>query len=237
LPTYGVTDELSHVTRIGLNPTSRVQAGAKHHRGRLDSSLVTKVKGSKVTGLCRTALDIAAEYGYRSGLVTADAALRAGGSRELLTSLAEALTSEPFAPTIRQVAADADGRAETPIETLGRTLLVSMGVTDLELQWPIELPNHRLAIVDIYSPGLRHVFEADGKVKYTQARRRDGSPMSAEEVLWAEKSREDQIRGLGFGFSRLRWPDVTEEGFERASTRLAQEIDLQSRHDARRRSA
>ncbi|MGH3447207.1 MAG: hypothetical protein ACRDQA_19290 [Nocardioidaceae bacterium] len=227
LPVYDADDGLTHVTRPGQSQTSRVQAGIKHHRTPLDPARIITLDGVRVTDPAKTTLGMAAEFGYRSGLVTADAALREGASRGDLLSLASAVTTEPHAPAMRAVAEAADGRAETPIETLGRILLVNMGITDLELQVVIALADDHSAVVDIYSRGLRHVFEADGRVKYQDQYDARGRLVTADDVVWFEKKREDLVRGTGAGCSRIVWPDVLVENFPRVSARLWQEISDQ----------
>ena len=124
--------------------------------------------------------------------------------------------------------ADADGRAETPIETLGRILVRAMGIVDVVPQHPFEFLDDPDAYVDLYSPRLRHVFECDGKVKYRQQTNWRGAPMTADDIVWLEKQREDRLRGRGLGVSRIIWADTHLEAFGRVSARLWREIRLQN---------
>lgn len=227
LPLYGVDDGLSHVTRLGPGQGSRVQARIKHHVADLRMGHVHVVNGLPLTSDVRTVLDVSREFGYRSGLVTADGALRAGASRADLLAAADTLPSVPHRPVMRAVAQDADGRAQTPIETLARILLINMGITDLDLQVRIHFSTGGWAEVDILSRGLRHVFETDGRLKYQPQLDKYGRPVSAEQVVWLEKKREDKVRGQALGVSRIFWPDTLEENFDSASARLWSEIRAQ----------
>lgn len=226
LPLYDV-DDLSHVTRLGPEHGSRVQAGIKHHVAALGPDDVEIVGGVLVTSVARTVVDVSREFGYRSGLVTADGALNQGLSSVDLRNLADALGCSPHAPVVRAVAGDARSGAQTPLETLGRILLLGMGITDLELQARIFFPGGGWADVDILAKQLRHVFETDGRLKYQDQLDLRGRQVSAEQVVWMEKKREDKLRGQALGLSRIFWEDTMERSFEAASTRLWSEITAQ----------
>jgi hypothetical protein len=228
LPQYNVTDELTHVTRLGPGLACRTEAGVKHHRGDLVTGEIQWLDGRRVVSQARAVLGVASEFGYHSGLVVADAALYRGLGRDELSRLASQLEHHPGAPVMRAVAADADGRAQTPIETLGRVLLHGMGITDVQPQYTIRLRTGRRAEVELYSDRLRHVFETDGRLKYVDQIDAFGRKITADEVVWMEKKREDQVRSLGLGFSRLLWPDVQPDAYPRTSARLWQEIHDQA---------
>lgn len=156
LPVYDV-DDLSHVTRLGPGHGSRVQAGIKHHVSGLKPGDIDVVDGVRVTSIPRTVLDVSREFGYRSGLVTADGALQHGLSHADLLNLTDTLGCLSHAPVMRAVAQDARSGAQTPIETLGRILLTDMGITDLELQARIYFTGGGWADVDILAKNLRHL--------------------------------------------------------------------------------
>lgn len=91
-PLYDVDDGLSHVTRLGSGQRSRVQAEIKHHVAHLSMDHVQMIDGIRLTSDVRTVLDVSREFGYRSGLVAADGALRAGASRSDLLAAAASLS-------------------------------------------------------------------------------------------------------------------------------------------------
>jgi hypothetical protein len=229
LPLYSADDGLAHVTRLRFHDRhlTRTRAGIKHHCGRLDDSEITWVDDLPVTTAERTVLDVASEFGYASGLVIADAALHRRVTRDQLTS---ALTRYPYDVHVRlraTVVSDADGRAETPIESLGRALLKDMGIEDVRPQHEVVLGDGTKVFVDLYSARLHHCFECDGRLKYRTQVNLRGDEVDADQIVWDEKMREDALRGAGFGVSRIVWKDTMPDAFSRASARLWREIRLQ----------
>lgn len=83
LPLYDVDDGLTHVTRLRLGGRmlTGIEAGIKHHGGELDDDEIEVIEGVSITNAVRTALDVASEFGYRAGLVVADAVLHRGVAR------------------------------------------------------------------------------------------------------------------------------------------------------------
>lgn len=227
LPLYDARDDLTHVTRIGPGQSNRTESGIKHHLGDLQPLNVVRLNGVRATDQIRTVLDVTAEFGYRSGLVVADAALRQGVTQVSLIDAADQLPYHPGSPNMRAVARNCDEGAETPIETLSRILLVSMGIEDLKTQQGFPLPSGREAYVDIFSLALNHIFECDGRVKYQDQVDDEGRIRKGDEVLWSEKRREDWLRGMGLGFSRIIWRDTMVENFPSASQRLWHEVRSQ----------
>ena len=103
-------------------------------------------------------------------------------------------------------------------------ILLNMGIDDVELQYVIRFSEGGHAECDLYSPSLRHVFECDGRLKYRDQLDPQGRTITGDDVVWLEKRREDKIRGESVGFSRLTWPDVQPDNYERTSKRLWREI-------------
>src|SRR3954449_11776586 len=75
--------ELVHVTRPGVTG-SRTENGVKHHLAGFDEHDVLDLRGRRVFGLARTAVDIGREHGFEDGVVACDAALRVGLPRREL---------------------------------------------------------------------------------------------------------------------------------------------------------
>ena len=103
----------------------------------------------------------------------------------------------------------ADARHASPGETRLRHAfhLMCLAVT----------PQHRvvapgfLAFVDFVLDGVKVAIEFDGKVKYGRtldAVDSRGRRLSPEEVLWAEKRREDRLRELGYEVVRVVWSEL-----------------------------
>ncbi len=67
----------------------------------------------------------------------------------------------------------------------------------------------------------RHVFELDGRLKYT-ARENGGLADDPAQVLWAEKQRQDFVTGFKLGVSRITYADLF-SGRAAAKARLLRE--------------
>ena len=69
------------------------------------------------------------------------------------------------------------------------------------------------AYVDFAVDGENVVVEFDGKVKYGRSPD-DPDPFghrrTPQQVLWAEKRREDRLRELGYEVVRVTWDDLAE---------------------------
>ena len=153
--------------------------------------------GAPCTSVARTVVDLA-RHDRRDGLMAADAALR--GALLEPRSLASALERGAGWPGIKQaraVLALADGRAESPLETLLRLAAHDSGFPSPEPQFVIvDRARGRSYRVDFCWPHQRLVVEADGRVKY----RGDAG--------WREKERETRLRALGYRVERVVWDDV-----------------------------
>ena len=181
---------------------------------------VTAVRGVPVTTLERTAVDVARARGYLAGVVAMDAALARGVDREALERSARACVRWPGARHARRAADLADGRAESPLESVGRVRFDEQGLPPCELQVVLGDEDGPIARVDHYWEDQRTVAEADGALKYR-------SPAD----LFAEKRREDRLREAGFEVVRYTWDEVVRQpevvaarvrrAFARAATRRA----------------
>lgn len=198
LPTWGLDLRRVTLTRPRCR-TARRQAGVVHRTAELPNSQMTTAQGMPVSTAVRTALDVARERGYEAGLVCADAALHAGATPTDMRVAAELMAEWTGGATSSAVALAADGRIETPGETLTRILLDAM-----DLPWEPQLQLESVgARADFELKGLGVIVEFDGRVKYVTE---DGEP--DVRALWEEKKREDLIRELGYEFVRVYWEDL-----------------------------
>lgn len=197
LPDWGL--DLTQVSLTRPMPrTPRHQAGVRHHVAALPAGHAM-VAGLPVTTPTRTALDVARSRGFDAGLVCADAALHAGADSAHLRRVAASMQEWPGASTSTAVAWAADGRTESPGESLTRVLLQSMG---LVVEPQVSLPAAG-ARVDFRLRGQRVVVEFDGRTKYATA-----GGVADVRALWDEKRREDRIRELGYEVVRITWADL-----------------------------
>ena len=141
-------------------------------------------------------------------VVAMDAALLAGRTTpDALARAADAARHWRGASRAARAAALADGRAESPLETRGRLRILGSGFVAPRLQVEIRTDGRLIGVVDAWFDDAAVAVEFDGQVKYTDPWRDPGR------VLWEEKRREDDLRGLGIRFLRLadedlgsRWP-------------------------------
>lgn len=88
----------------------------------------------RCTGKLRTILDCARTLPFAEGLTIADSALRLGAADRSQLMVAAAELRGPGSLRARRVAAAADGRAESPLESALRAILIEAGITGFEPQ-------------------------------------------------------------------------------------------------------
>lgn len=163
------------------------------------------IDGLRVTGLASTVVDLAATLEFGRGIVIADAALRrtAEVSRSDLQRLVSSVPSTQGAARARAVIAFADGAADRPGESLSRVAMHRARIPLPQLQAELQGASGTWWTVDFWWPQFNVIGEFDGKLKYTDPQFRNGR--TADEVLYDEKMREDDLRAAGFGFTRWPW--------------------------------
>jgi len=169
----------------GLKPGLRI---VSHD---LDPRDVDVVGGVRCTAVPRTALDVAVGRPLREGLVVLDAAVARTGPAEVLEAY-ERLPRLRGLRGLREAVTYADGRAESPLESASRGVMIEARLPQPQLQqWVADLEGRRWR-VDFLWAGLRVIGEADGWVKY-----------ESMADLRAEKRREDALRRAGW--TVVRW--------------------------------
>lgn len=159
----------------------------------------------RATAPARTLVDCAREWSFTDSVVAMDAAMQAGlVSRTLLRSAVLAARHWSGVGTAARALSFADGRAESPLETRGRLALVAVGLPAPELQVRIHGPRGFVARVDAWYDDAAVAVEFDGRVKYADPR----EGLSAGDVLWQEKRREDAVRALGITVVRVAMADL-----------------------------
>lgn len=156
---------------------------------------------------------LALDHGIVPGVVSADAALRAGRvTVEELSAAVDAVATWPGGSRAVAMRSFADGRRESVGESRCGVELSLAGIS-VTPQVEVRRPDGRLVgRVDFLVDGTMVVLEFDGKVKYA-----DGDP----QVLWSEKRREDDLRALGYLVVRITWADLERPGAVVAKVRAA----------------
>jgi hypothetical protein len=206
LPLFGVQLDTVHLTRLGASG-GRAEPGRVVHVADLRPDEVLTRNGFRLTTVARTLLDYACTASFAAAVVAADHALH----RELVTPdlLGEALARSRLrrgAAAARRALLFADGRSESPGESRLRLEMHRAGLPAPVLQVRIYAPDGTfLGRADLGYPELGLLMEFDGKIKYTKLRRDD---QTIEEVVMAEKDREDLLRGLGNTVIRFDWNEL-----------------------------
>ena len=81
--------------------------------------------------------------------------------------------------------------------------MAALGVPAPVLQHKIELPNGRWYELDFYWPEFDVGADFDGRIKYLDPSYRGGR--TAEQVVYDEKIREDDVRSRIRGYGRFDW--------------------------------
>ena len=199
LPLYRLRSTRVHtVSPVPVGRSNRVTVRTV---AALDPGEIRQLDGIRFTDLTRTVLDVARIASPELAVACADAAVRrvaeeGGDWKEWVRDAKQRLEARSPSPGIvaaRRVLDFADPRAESPIESVSRLYLWMLGY-DVETQVPVRSPAGLEFFVDFRLVGLGILGEADGKSKYTEERIRGSR--TADEVVYAEKRREDWIRGV-----------------------------------------
>lgn len=153
-------------------------------------------------------IDIAAEHGFKAGIVSADAALHAGASATLLRDAGTAFGTRRGGGQARRAADLADARIESPGESLVRCEALEAGIgliPQAEIRTPAGL---FVARVDFLVEGTKVVVEFDGMSKY-----------AGPEDLRREKRRQVALERLGYRVVRFTFEDLRHAGIVGATLR------------------
>jgi len=206
LPLVGIDLSVVHVTRLDQR-NGRTVAGVRFHEGALGDSEIGEVDGRVVSALPRALWESASLAHVRSGVVLMDAALHEGlVDRDQLERAERRHRGWHGSPRASAALAFADGRAESPGESLGRWMFHVFDLPKPELQFDV-FDEHGtfLGRSDYAWPEWRHLGEFDGLRKYYRPYKEGDD---ASKVVVSEKQREEEMCGQRFGMSRLIWNDV-----------------------------
>jgi hypothetical protein len=173
------------------------------------------IEGLLLTSFARTLVDVATTLPFTNAVAMLDDALRPTRAQDFRRRrgistpdkpalFAELSSMKPFRGAVRALHAIefADGGSGSPMESFSRVQFAALGYPPPTLQTAISDSDGVIGNVDFYWPQLGLVVEFDGRVKYGNDRQfeRDVTP---QEVLWQEKIREDRIRRVVNGFTRI----------------------------------
>ena len=192
------------------------------HHDPLPDDDVTEVSGLLVTTRLRTLVDLARSQPFRSAVISLDAGIQENFvmpglgtlpvvTRDDIMDRVLRLGTRRGTRRARQAVGFADARSGSVGESLSRSgfLLTGLPMPDLQVVYPHASGED---LVDFRWKRRFHVKripllgEFDGEVKYTRAEFMDGRTI--EEVVWAEKRREDRLRAPGRSVVRWLWADA-----------------------------
>jgi predicted transcriptional regulator of viral defense system len=176
------------------------RAGIRLHTATLPAEHITRCGRLPVTTPARTVVDLARTLSFRAGLVSADSALH----RKLVTKpeLTAVLAASARWRGARRAAAVidfADGRAESPLESLARIAFKDCGLPPPELQVWLGGTDEPVGRVDFYWRKYRTIAEVDGAIKYADPDR-----------ARAQLRRDSLLRDDGFEVVHFTWQQITQ---------------------------
>ncbi|SLK01075.1 type IV toxin-antitoxin system AbiEi family antitoxin domain-containing protein [Arthrobacter sp. P2b] len=217
-----------HVTTQYANSPGSAGSDVKAHRLPLTDRELTTIRTPDgrdmlTTSLERTVLDCARILPLDQAAVIGDHALRKGASVHAMHRLLSETPAKRGSRRALDLLNVLDGRSESAGETRTRLMLHSFGLQTFTPQ--VEVPTSEgLFRADFADPESRVIIEFDGTAKYT-----DYKP--AEEVLLAERRRENALVETGWRVLRLHWKhlDRPRELNERLITFLDRTPGMQKR--------
>ena len=222
IPLLGPADEA--VDLLGWNVGATRRGRHRRYWGtRHPDAMIDELDGIALTSLPRTLAELCAVETFDAAVVALDWAIRERPrDGEPVTTLdevreaADALRIVRGRARLERALAFADGRSESPGESVTRALLHRLGFIVPELQVETVGRSGRRYRCDFGWAGSALVGEFDGMVKYGATR---SDSRGARDAIVAEKMREDDIRGGGVGMVRCIWRDLRPAPF--ASLMLA----------------
>ncbi|WP_158685230.1 hypothetical protein [Microbacterium halophytorum] len=172
-----------------------------HHL--VDRLEVVTAQRATVTDPIETVVNLARCRHPAVARVAADALLRIGDcTSDALLHANEARSSKRGRAAARWPLSTATPTPESAFETLSLLVIEWLGFETPDLQISIRAADGAEYRVDFFWRRCGIIGEADGRAKYVM----DGR--AAEEAVWAEKLREDALRGSAAGFVRWTWDAI-----------------------------
>ncbi len=225
---YDTSLDLVHLLRLDKGPT-RTEAGIVHHGSRRDiEAELGLYEGILASVPARAVWEVACRSSLEGGVVTADSALHQMPElQEALDAFHDCFALFPGSVKGRTVIRLADGRSDSPGESVTRVQYYRHGIPTPDLQFDVfDDRGVLIGTADFYWEDCRHLGEFDGKMKYQKVLRPGESP---SDCVFREKRREDAMRADSRGMSRFTWVDVMPRNARRTMTQLRAALDQSRR--------
>ncbi len=212
LPLIEVPEEVETLVMPGPGG-GRSRNGIRRRLAVPEDCEVVMLDGLRVTSMDQTIRDLAAMLPLTGSLPAADRAAsfwsQSGRSPEefgerVLSQLGG--LSKVKQRRVQRVLAAADPASGSPGESLSRAVMILAGVPKPELQAAHRDAQGLIGYSDFHWPEYGVVGEFDGWAKYSRGEYLAGR--SPEDVLKAEKIREDRLRATGLTLVRWMWPEA-----------------------------
>ena len=175
------------------------RTGIRIHIAALPAGHVVNRHGLPVTSAARTVADLARASSFPAGVVAADSVLRSRqASKADLDLCITACAGWPGIQNARRVAAFADARSESVLESISRVAFHELGLPPPDLQAWVGSEDEVIGRADFLWRAYRTVGEADGAVKYADPAR-----------AMAQLQRDARLRAAGFEVVHFTWHDIT----------------------------
>lgn len=211
LPMIGSRCELVEYT---LPPDARGRTPNVRRRRTEQYAAATNIGGLRVTTYERTVIDHARHAKLASAIAVCDNAFHEKlTTRDRLQAEFGLIPRAARGCRMAELAIHlADGRAESPLESLSRTRMFQTGLPRPDLQSRFEDGSGFVGRTDFYWPALGLIGEADGGLKYAVTEGDSGR--DTVEALLREKKRERRLRQLPEidDVARWDWDDALPPG-------------------------
>ena len=201
-----------------LGPTAsggRSSAGVHRLSGPSDPEAIA-VNQFAVTSLARTVVDVSARSDFTRAVCMVDAALRPPQKNEFRHTNGVPAADKAFMIDVATNLAPFPGLARAKLaldfgdplsgsigESISRVQMHLIGFPPPMLQTPFSDSEGLIGYADFYWPQFSLIGEFDGRVKYGDTYYTRGH--LPEEVVWAEKLREDRLRRQVRSVARWDW--------------------------------
>jgi Transcriptional regulator, AbiEi antitoxin len=225
---YDTSLDVVHLVRLD-NGSTRTEAGIMHHGSRRDIEEELGLYDGILASIpARAVWEVGCRSSLEGGVVTADSALHQRPElKEALDALRDRFALFPGSVKGRTVIRLADGRSDSPGESVTRVQYYRYGIAIPDLQFDvIDDRGVLIGTADFYWDDFRHLGEFDGKMKYQKLLRPGESP---SDCVFREKRREDAMRADARGMSRFVWSEVMPRNARRTMTQLRAALDQSRR--------
>lgn len=209
LPTWPEALKRVHASR-SRNYGGKLRTVVAVHCAPFLPTEVIDIDGIPTTTLARTVIDLARSRPFEEAVAAGDRALTLGLAPAALSYVLRRMERWPNVRQARRVVAFLDPRSESAGESVSRVRIADEGLPAPQLQREISNACGRaIGRVDFCWDEQRTIGEFDGKIKYGRLLKPD---QTIQDVIFAEKVREDELRDNGWQVVRWLWSDLYQQG-------------------------